>query len=136
MSHQDPLAEQSTDLYSQEYLMRPKDVEEAQRKLMAMSQEVEFRKKLAETFGTKHGFEVLEWLLETMRLHQTAFTGNAYTNYNCALKDFAGMLHDLVVHANPVLAYRLIKARYERSRNTDLEVVRRLEEIIKEETYK
>lgn len=135
MSHQDPLANE-TNILSNEYLMRPKDVEEAQAKLMEMGKEEEFRRKLSSTFSSPDGFEVLEWLLEAMRLHHTAFTGNAYTNYNCALKDFAGMLHDLVVHSNPVLAFRLIKSRYERSRYVDLDVRAQLEKLIEEEKYK
>jgi hypothetical protein len=135
MSHQDPL-ETRPDILSNEYLMRPKDVEQAQAQLMEMAKEEEFRRKLSATFSNDDGFEVLEWILEALRMHQTAFTGNAYTNYNCALKDFAGMLHDLVLHSNPILAFRLVKSRYERSRYQELDMRAQLEKLIEEEKYK
>jgi len=136
MSHVDPLADREVDLFSNEYLMKPRAVEEAMKKLREMGDEQDFRRKISETFSSKAGLDVLEWLLESLRIHATAFTGNAYTNYNCALKDFAGELHDLVLHANPILAFRLTKRRYIRSRNADLDVQARLESFIQEEETK
>ena len=133
MSHKDPLEDREDGLFSDQYLMQPKAVEEAMNKLREMASEQDFRRKLSATFSSDDGIEVLEWMLESLRVHATAFTGNAYTNYNCALKDFGGMLYDLVLHANPILACRLTKRRYERSRRADLDVQARLESFIKKE---
>lgn len=130
MQHDDPLADKA---FGHQYELAPKAAEQAQRRLLEIAQEVEFRKKLSSTFGTEQGLDVLEWMLEAMRLHATAFTGNAYTNYNCALKDFAGQLFDLVMHANPVLACRLIQRRFERGNAERVETQKQLEEAIRQE---
>lgn len=112
MSFDDPLDGRADGLPN-DYLLQPREVQKAYEELLAISESVEFRKKFSDVFSSKHGIEVLEWLLAALRFDMTAFTGNAYTNYYCALKDFGGMLFNMVIEANPELAGKMLTRKHE-----------------------
>lgn len=132
MSYDDPLDGRNGNL-PDGYLLQPREVQKAYEELLEISQSVEFRKKFSETFSTAYGTEVLEWLLAALRFDMTAFTGNAYTNYNCALKDFGGMLFNMVIEANPELASTLLMRKHDAMVRAQRDRMAKLEKRIKEE---
>ena len=76
--------------------------------LQEFQESEQFLSKIKSVFGSKHGPDVLNWILEICNVNDSVFTGNSETYYRSGQQDLGNLILEKVMKADINIYLRLV----------------------------